>query len=182
MIEKTDEETRKRYEKIYLEYEGTIRRLAYGYNIPADDIDDIVQDSFVSYAQYDYPPEQTEKGKRLLLGRIVKSRCMDYHRRHGNRIYEDVHNEKFNKEDLKIQILKQSIPDYISGKERCSAILEAIDHMPDNWRDVAQLKLIEGRPTEEVCQILNISRKACYSRVSRIRKYIEALLRNEKWP
>ena len=54
--------------------------------------------------------------------------------------------------------------------------------MPDNWQKVANLKLIQGRPTEEVCQILNISEKACYSRVSRIRKYMETLLGNEMWP
>lgn len=70
-----DEKARRRFEQMYQEYEGTVRRLAYGYNIPVDYIDDIVQDTFVSYAQYDYSLEQTETGKRILLGRIVKSRC-----------------------------------------------------------------------------------------------------------
>ena len=67
-----DEKARRRFEQMYQEYEGTVRRLAYGYNIPVDYIDDIVQDTFVSYAQYDYSLEQTETGKRILLGRIVK--------------------------------------------------------------------------------------------------------------
>ena len=58
-----DEKARKRFEQMYLEYEGTVRRLAYGYNIPVDYIDDIVQDTFVSYAQYDYSLEQTETGQ-----------------------------------------------------------------------------------------------------------------------
>ena len=177
-----DEEARKRFEQMYLEYAGTVRRLAYGYNIPADYIDDIVQDTFVSYAQYDYSLEQTETGKRILLGRIVKCRCMDYHRRLGNRTCEDVDHDNFMMEDFRIQNRKQSIPDYVASKERCIAILDAIGDMPDNWQKVATLKLIQGRPTEEVCQILNISEKACYSRVSRIRKHMETLLRNEMWP
>lgn len=59
-----DEKARRRFEQMYQEYEGTVRRLAYGYNIPVDYIDDIVQDTFVSYAQYDYSLEQTETGKR----------------------------------------------------------------------------------------------------------------------
>ena len=50
------------------------------------------------------------------------------------------------------------------------------------WQKVAQLKLIEGRPTSEVCDQLSISEKACYSRVSRIRKYIGSLLKREDWP
>lgn len=177
-----DVEARKRFERMYLEYEGTVRRLAYGYNIPADYIDDIVQDTFVTYAQYDYSLEQTEAGKKVLLGRILKSRCIDYHRRLENRTCDDVDNEDFITEDFRIQNRKQSLPEYVASKERCMAILDALECMPDNWQKVANLKLIQGRPTEEVCQILNISEKACYSRVSRIRKYVESLLRNEKWP
>lgn len=177
-----DVEARKRFERMYLEYEDTIRRLAYGYNIPADYIDDIVQDTFVSYVQYNYPLEQPETGKKLLLGRILKSRCMDYHRRLGNKAWENVDNDDFITEDFRIQNRKQSIPDYVAGKERCIAMLDAIESMPEGWQKVAHLKLIQGRPTEEVCQILNISEKACYSRVSRIRKHMEMLLRNERWP
>ena len=51
MIKKMDEKARRRFEQMYQEYEGTVRRLAYGYNIPVDYIDDIVQHTFVSYAQ-----------------------------------------------------------------------------------------------------------------------------------
>lgn len=90
--------------------------------------------------------------------------------------------DDFIMEDFRIQNRKQSIPEYVASKERCIAILDAIENMPDNWQKVANLKLIQGRPTEEVCQILNISEKACYSRVSRIRKYMETLLGNEMWP
>lgn len=103
-------------------------------------------------------------------------------RRLENRTCEDVDNDDFIMEDFRIQNRKQSIPEYVASKERCIAILDAIENMPDNWQKVANLKLIQGRPTEEVCQILNISEKACYSRVSRIRKYMETLLGNEMWP
>ena len=60
--------------------------------------------------------------------------------------------------------------------------MKEIEAFPKNWKDVARLKMIEGRPTDEVCRILNISEKACYSRVSRIRKYLEKLLNDENWP
>ena len=51
-------------------------------------------------------------------------------------------------EDFRIQNRKQSIPEYVASKERCIAILDAIENMPDNWQKVANLKLIQGRPTE----------------------------------
>ena len=75
-----------------------------------------------------------------------------------------------------------NLPDYVVSKERCQALLKEIERMPENWRQVATLRLIEGRPTREVCAMLNITEKACYSRVSRIRKYLEELLKSDNWP
>ena len=133
---------------MYQEYEGTVRRLAYVYNIPVDYIDDIVQDTFVSYAQYDYSLEQTETGKRILLGRIVKSRCVDYRRRLENRTCEDVDNDDFIMEDFRIQNRKQSIPEYVASKERCIAILDAIENMPDNCSAKGRMEIMARTPTE----------------------------------
>ena len=70
-----DEEAKARFEEMYLTYQDTLRRLAYAYDIPANDIDDIIQDTFVSYARYDYSLDQPEMGKKLLLGKILKNRC-----------------------------------------------------------------------------------------------------------
>ena len=81
-----------------------------------------------------------------------------------------------------MQAGQPGLVDIFSGKERCKAILDEVDRMPEKWQKVAELKLIEGRPTSEVCDQLSISEKACYSRVSRIRKYIESLLKREDWP
>ena len=75
-----------------------------------------------------------------------------------------------------------SLPEFVVSKERCQAILKEIDKMPESWRDIAILRLIEGRPTREVCEILHITEKACYSRVSRIRKYFEDLFKRDNWP
>ena len=54
MIKRMDEEAKASFEEMYLTYQDTLRRLAYAYDIPVDDIDDIIQDTFVSYARYDY--------------------------------------------------------------------------------------------------------------------------------
>lgn len=86
------------------------------------------------------------------------------------------------KRDNRMQLHQPGLVDVFSGKERCKAILDEVDRMPENWQKVAELKLIEGRPTSEVCDQLSISEKACYSRVSRIRKYIKSLLKREDWP
>ena len=182
MIKRMDEEAKARFEEMYLTYQDTLRRLAYAYDIPANDIDDIIQDTFVSYARYDYSLKQPEEGKKILLGRILRSRCMDFHRQKKKRYCEDLNGETFAAEEYRMQLHQPGLVDVFSGKERCKAILDEVDRMPENWQKVAELKLIEGRPTSEVCDQLSISEKACYSRVSRIRKYIESLLKREDWP
>lgn len=58
MIKRMDEEAKASFEEMYLTYQDTLRRLAYAYDIPVDDIDDIIQDTFVSYARYDYSINQ----------------------------------------------------------------------------------------------------------------------------
>lgn len=61
MIKRMDEEAKASFEEMYLTYQDTLRRLAYAYDIPVDDIDDIIQDTFVSYARYDYSLKQPEE-------------------------------------------------------------------------------------------------------------------------
>ncbi len=178
-----DSEDKKRFEAMYLEYQNILRRIAYVNNIPMDYIDDVVQDTFVTYARYDYSLELPPAQMKGLLARILKSKCIDYHRKmkyrmhgeweDGNRTEEIGNFESTGPIDLE---------DLMVSDERCRAILDEIEKMPENWRAVAVLKMIEGRPTREVCRILNISEKACYSRVSRIREHLERLLKDENWP
>lgn len=181
-IEKMDTEDKKLFEEMYLEYEVYLRRIAYVNDIPVDYIEDVVQDTFVSYARYKYSLDMSEESKRALLIRILKSRCMDFHRRMKYRSYGELDEEAYNSEDYPAHDKAANLPDYVVSKERCQALLKEIERMPENWRQVATLRLIEGRPTREVCAMLNITEKACYSRVSRIRKYLEELLNSDNWP
>ena len=59
-----DVESREKFEGMYLKYQGVLRRLAYEYEIPPDYIDDVVQDTFVSFAQYDYSLEQSSRERK----------------------------------------------------------------------------------------------------------------------
>ena len=130
MIKRMDEEAKARFEEMYLTYQDTLRRLAYAYDIPVDDIDDIIQDTFVSYARYDYSLDQPEMGKKLLLGKILKNRCMDYHRQKKRRICENLEGEEFAAEEYRMQAGQPGLVDIFSGKERCKAILDEVDRRP----------------------------------------------------
>ena len=129
MIKRMDE-AKASFEEMYLTYQDTLRRLAYAYDIPVDDIDDIIQDTFVSYARYDYSLKQPEEGKKILLGRILRSRCMDFHRQKKKRYCEDLNGETFAAEEYRMQLHQPGLVDVFSGKERCKAILDEVDRMP----------------------------------------------------
>lgn len=116
MIKRMDEEAKASFEEMYLTYQDTLRRLAYAYDIPVDDIDDIIQDTFVSYARYDYSLKQPEEGKKILLGRILRSRCMDFHRQKKKRYCEDLNGETFAAEEYRMQLHQPGLVDVFSGK------------------------------------------------------------------
>lgn len=177
-----DAEEKRLFEEMYLEFGVYLRRLAYVNDIPLDYIDDVVQDTFVSYARYKYSLGMPSDNKKALLIRILKSRCMDFHRRMKRRCYGELNEDLYNSEDYPAHDKSANLPDYVVSKERCQALIKEINSLPENWRQVAVLRLLEGRPTKEVCAMLNITEKACYSRVSRIRKYLEKLLQSDNWP
>ena len=81
MEKKMDADKRKKFEEMYLDFQLILRKMAYVNDIPYDYIDDVVQDTFVSYAHYDYSLDLPLDNTKMLLITILKSRCMDYHRK-----------------------------------------------------------------------------------------------------
>ena len=47
-----DKMHRQQFEEMYNQYQTPLRKLAYRYNVPVDDIEDMVHDTFLSYAEY----------------------------------------------------------------------------------------------------------------------------------
>ena len=91
--------------KCIMEYEVYLRRIAYVNDIPVDYIEDVVQDTFVSYARYKYSLDMSEESKRALLIRILKSRCMDFHRRMKYRSYGELDEKRH----ITVKIIRHTI-------------------------------------------------------------------------
>ena len=174
-----DKMHRQQFEEMYNQYQTPLRKLAYRYNVPVDDIEDMVHDTFLSYARSDYSLELPPDEMRKLLSRILKNRCIDFHRSAKRRNCYSIDDDGYYREEIFVNEKEEPLIDGIISKEKCRALMNELENLPMNWREVAKLKLIEGRPTDEVCRLLNISEKACYSRVSRIRKYLQKLVKDE---
>ncbi|SHK17776.1 RNA polymerase sigma factor [Rhodothermus profundi] len=68
-------------------------------------------------------------------------------------------------------------PDVLAEREDLRRLVrEAIDRLPDTYREVLLLRDIEGFSTEEVAQLLNLSEGAVRVRLHRARQALRALL------
>lgn len=169
-----DVRDRQQFEAMYLEFGFWLKRIACSHHIPPDEIDDVVHDTFLSYVCHNYPMELPQFRMKQLLIVILKSRCMDFYRKEKSQYQKE-------QAGLRERKTEKGPQDYIISKEMYQAVVTEIYKMPEGLRQVAILRLIQERPTEEVCRILHISRKACYSRVGRIRLNLLQVLKKEKW-
>ena len=85
-----------------------------------------------------------------LLSRILKNRCIDFHRSAKRRNCYSIDDDGYYREEIFVNEKEEPLIDGIISKEKCRALMNELENLPMNWREVAKLKLIEGRPTDEV--------------------------------
>ncbi len=91
---------------------------------------------------------------------------------------------KFHIEDLNENIAEQLTeeeePDEDLTTTRINEIRQAIDQLPDGYRIVLSLHLLEGYDHEEIAEILNISSSTSRSQFTRAKQKLLKLLKNKK--
>ena len=165
MMDFTDEMCKKQFGETYEKNCKKLKQLAIQCEIPKKDAEDLVQDAFLAYAGAEYGMDLPDEDAYRLLSRILKNRCIDYHRGAIRKQWENL-------EDDLMDPREEPVIEQIIGEEHCAALVQELEHLPKKCREVARLRLLEGYSTDEVCRLLHISQKACYCRVSRIRQYI----------
>lgn len=165
---------------LYEENQGLLRLVAVKDEVPECEIDDIIQETFYSFmrAYGTVSLEWNEAQRKGALMRIFKNRCIDYFRLSRKKcgVSIDSGDPNVEYEILRCQISKD-ICDTLIHREEIRRIHECILEMKPKMCDVAILCLVEGRPVEEVCEILDISGPTCRMRISRIRKYLRKELK-----
>lgn len=99
-IQKMNAEEKRLFEEMYCSYELYLRKIAYINDVPMDYIEDLVQDTFVSYAHHQYSLDIPDEKKKFLLIRILKSRCMDFHRRSKHQVYGELDEDNLAGDEL----------------------------------------------------------------------------------
>lgn len=167
-------------QELYETYQRALRLTALGMKVPECEVDDIIQDTFVAFmVKYeDRFPDWNMAQRKGMLMRILKNRCNDYFRslkRHGE-ISIDANDSVIEAEILRNRVEEDASKGLIEDEE-LKRIHEEILSMPQALREVAILYMVEGRPREQVCQILDIKDSTCRMRISRIRERITKLLK-----
>ncbi|MCI9147076.1 MAG: sigma-70 family RNA polymerase sigma factor [Hungatella sp.] len=174
------QEQKELLQELYETYQKAFRLFVLSMRVPVSEVDDIIQDSFVAFiCQYgeEFTDWSTARQKGTLM-KILRNRCYDYFR--GLQRHKEV---SFEAEDIKTQLeilscqRKQDFTQKVIDEEELSLIRESILAMSQVLQEVAILYMIEGRPREKVCEILNISDSTCRMRISRIRSNIRKMLK-----
>jgi len=102
------------------------------------------------------------------LTTILRSKIVDYFRSKGQKLevsWEDFRSPFISEEPMKGHWIDSKTPDVwnvdaiaeIESDEFISILEMCLDQLPDNWRSVVSLKLLEDQKTDHICKELGIS-------------------------
>lgn len=156
--------------KLYKQYCDGMFCVAMRFLNNADDAEDVLQESFIkAFQKIDQFKGEVTFGS--WLKRIVINKSIDFLKSKKQQVTLDegyMHVEE--DEDWSVE---EGI-----GIEQ---VKQAIAALPDNYRYVVQLFLVEGYDHSEISQILNISGTACRTRLLRGKGRLKELLKNSKY-
>lgn len=163
-------------QSIYSEYQGLLRRIANTLNVPDLELDDVVQETFISYFE-NYSLSWTATKKKAMLIKILKRKSIDCLRKNGH--YEKV---SLNDEDAvnEVAMLTKYVVtdplDVVLGDEVLLEITREIYSMRQEWKEMAVLYFLEQKTIPEICEILKIPGTVCRSRIYRTRVCLKKIL------
>lgn len=163
-------------QSIYAEYQGLLRRIAKTLNVPDLELDDVVQETFISYFE-NYSLSWSDTRKKGMLIKILKRKSIDCLRKNGH--YEKVsldEEDAVNEVAMLTRYVVTDPLDVILGEESLLKITKEISNMREEWKEMAVLYFLEQLTIPEICEILKIPGTVCRSRIYRTRVCLKKIL------
>lgn len=156
--------------QLYQQYSEAMFHVAYRLLNNVQDAEDAMQEAFINAFQKidQFEGEVTFGG---WLKKIVINKCFDAIRSKKKRL-------QFEKES-KIEIPSVEIDWKVENVVAIEDIKKAIYTLPDKYKQVILLYLVEGYNHEEIAQILEITIVASRSRLSRGKQKLKGLLKRQ---
>lgn len=161
---------RKAQMELYRKYCDGMFLVAQRYLHNDADAEDMVQEAFIkAFQKLDQFRGEVTFG--AWLKRIVINRCLDFLKSQKERLIalNEGHIHIVEDEDWTVE-------DAVSVDQ----VKKAMEELPDNYKYVVQLYLIEGYDHGEISEILEITTTNCRSRLLRGKGYLKKIL-NEKY-
>ncbi|MCI8950391.1 MAG: sigma-70 family RNA polymerase sigma factor [Lachnospiraceae bacterium] len=161
-------------QEIYDKYQKTLRILARSLRVPAKDIDDVIQETIISYYEH-YPLDWPEKRKKTMLGIILKNKSVDYFRK-SHKEWLILDSDDFVENPEMAVRFSKDIMAQIINEEIHQDVEAAFAQLKDSMKIPAKLFLVDGIQEKQIAEMLGISQVACRARVSRAKKLLRKIL------
>lgn len=135
--------------------------------------EDIVQEAFIkAFSRLDQYRAEVSFG--AWLKRIVVNRCIDVLKSKKQRLVQ------LEEHHLKVVDTKDSDEWLVDDEITIEDVKTAIEELPEKYKYVVMLYLIEGYDHSEISEILNITEVASRTQLSRGKQKLQTLLKTEK--
>ncbi|MBN2663476.1 MAG: sigma-70 family RNA polymerase sigma factor [Bacteroidales bacterium] len=167
---------KKAFSELYNEYAGLIKAIAFRYIRDWDNAEDILQETFVTI----YRKIHQYAGKGSFEGwikRIAVNNCLRFINEKQKRYFDDIDSfqiaENKDIEQVDIDDAKSLVSNTdFSQKE----ILDVVSELPDGFRIVFSMYVLEEYKHKEIAELLEISESTSKTQLLRARKLIQKKL------
>ena len=162
-------------EEIYDNYCEALRRIAINLQVSNEELDDVIQETFISYFE-NYSLDWTSTQMKASLVIELKRQVSNSFRKNGTVSFESM-----TLESAKL-LAKFYSPDLIHiamEDEGLTRIADKILHLKSDQKETAILYFLDQRTVSEICEILNITKITCYARIYKVRKCLRKIVSAE---
>ena len=168
LMRKCQQKSRKAFEELYRKFSPFVYGICLRYAKNRDEAQDILQECFIKVMERigEFRFEGSFEG---WLQRMVVNESLNYLKVNKNS-FSEIDEEDADAEDVAADIVSD-----MTAKE----LLDVISRLPDGYRTIFNLYVIEGYQHNEIAEILNITESTSRSQLKKAREQLIDIIRNE---
>ncbi len=171
LVEQCKANDRKAQMRLYHMYCEGMYCVAMRFLKNEDDAEDVLQDAFIKAFQklHQY---KGEVSFGAWLKRIVVNKCLD-HIKSRKMQYAEIHENTLHIVEDEDWTVEESVS--------IDEVKKAMEDLPDKYKYVVKLFLVEGYDHQEISKILGLREATCRTRLLRGKGYLKELLKNKRY-
>ncbi len=167
------------FEQIYMECRPMLIRMAARYGVPKDEVEDIIQEVFLSFYK-SYFGDVKANENRPLLGKCLRNASVDYFRKMNRKKITYLDQEALQcQREAKVEKVATDVLHTVIEKEKTQHVLKIVNGMREDWKKILLLNAFHGISLREISEMLGISHASCRMILCRGRKYINEKLQEQ---